>query len=186
MAPPVPKDYVDELLENLHYNVEVNHSPRVINVADECLGCPLPTKRTASLEGGGIHEQCPLPRDMRNQDNGGETSARVSNPASLRHGLEGGALRPPNLDSSETHGNLSSASVGTVVGSAGDPPGRIALRPLSRLDVVKVDWTAYAGQKPVGDFLQEDGEERTKFWWDDEGPGAPGSGKLSLRKACQR
>lgn len=195
-APPpccalVPQDYVDELLVNLHHNIEINCKPRIVSG----LGSLLSPERETTEDGVSSCDYPPRCRLGVRETDGGETSVAVDkaspglcvapHPSPSKHDtavlLERSWLEPercghPNLKSSETYENLSSTSTSTIGGC-------VPLLPLQRMSVRKVDWNAYTARHPAGDNARQD-EGRSKFWWDDEGPRAGGSGKVLLRRRC--
>lgn len=185
----VSQDYVDELLVNLHHNIEINRKPRIVAGQDSLLS---PDRETTE-DGVPCFDHPPRHRLGVRETGGDETSASVDQASpelcvSLHPSsppckddapvLESSWLEPercglPNLNSSEICENLSSASADTI-------GGYVSLQPLQRMSVCKVDWNAYTARHPAGDNFRQD-EGRSKFWWDDEGPRAGGSGKFSLR-----
>lgn len=186
------QDYIDELLANLHHNIELNSIPRV--AAKEHPGQrSSPARQVACNATNEVADR----RQRRHQQHGAldasendarsvpaaEASSsarhectrpppdRAQQPrggARLRVGLCRDGVSPPLHPSITTDGRAD--YTGQAVGGR-ESSERESLQPLSRVAVRKVDWTAYAasgGGRWASPRVV--GAEETGFWWDDRGP----------------
>lgn len=170
--PLLPEDYVDELLENLRYNVNLNREPRITFVSrtgNRPSGSPLTfTRATAGERTKRAHSSASW----------NMIAAPDGDVDSSTEGVHDSYAE--SADSRQDDADVSCASIActhAIRGTENDSfgGGGRGRAKLARMDVCKLDWTTFAGRgeewKPcrddVGDGRGDDGSE----WWEDAGPG---------------
>lgn len=170
-------DYVDELLENLRYNVNLNREPRITFVSrtgNRPSGSPLTfTRATAGERTKRAHSSASW----------NMIAAPDGDVDSSTEGVHDSYAE--SADSRQDDADVSCASIActhAIRGTENDSfgGGGRGRAKLARMDVCKLDWTTFAGRgeewKPcrddVGDGRGDDGSE----WWEDAGPGVTPEG----------
>lgn len=175
------EDYIDELLENLRFNVKLNLEPAITLVENR---------------GGNTPSRLPLPRasgrgetahDCHGRDAvaGGDVDRGASTAGHCDGDLDAFDTSTPAFTG---RGSLRVGDPAVKCDRGGDTGVRglrstkrpsLSLSPLCRVDVCKLDWTTFTRREGVkdasrhgyaGDGLGDDGD-----WWEDEGyVSAPG------------
>lgn len=195
-CPPMPfslwclplKDYIDELLVNLHYNVQMNRSPKVVSLGNQLRH----RERLSSGNKGHKDSHVTTPIERVNSIENvslSPSSTRWQFPTTSSAAALTRLPRQENVDGNRLDGGLllcdtgnsdryssGSASVNSKSGNGNSTVVESGARysPLSCVHVRKLDWTTFAG-KGSGAAESEASEE----WWEDEGAEvAPGGFSL--------